>query len=72
MSLRLAFRRKPVWHFDGVRDIDGDAMLHVRVWDLFESRWRWEWSADHIPPRVMASLSVAERDQIRRLLRGAP
>ena len=38
MSLRLAFRRKPVWHFDGVRDIDGDAMLHVRVWDLFEAR----------------------------------
>ena len=68
MSLRLTFGRKPVWYYDGVRDIDGDAMLHVRVWDVHEQRWRWEWSADHIPPRVMASLSPAEREQIRRLL----
>lgn len=67
-ALGLTFRRKPVWYFREGYDLDGDLLLHVRVWDVFEQRWRWEWAYEHIPLRVRASLSAAERDQIRRCL----
>lgn len=70
--MRLTYRRRPVWYSREEYDIDGDEMLHVRLWDVYEQRWRWEWSANHIPPRIMASLSPAERESIRRCLGGAP
>lgn len=67
-ALPLTFRRKPVWYFQDGHDLDGDELLHVRLWDVFEARWRWEWAWEHIPVAVRASLSAAEREQIQRCL----